>query len=64
MSDRLQEALARNDDDRTTEDWNLIDAAARESIRLRTALKPSVETKAAYIGEFTIPLPDLDDTAF
>ena len=29
--------------------------------RLRAALTPSAETKAAYMGEFTIPLPDRDE---
>ena len=29
--------------------------------RLRAALTPSVETKAAYMGEFTIPWPDHDE---
>lgn len=29
--------------------------------RLRNALTPSAETKAAYIGEFSVPLTDIDE---
>lgn len=29
--------------------------------KLRSALTPSPETKAAYMGEFSVPLPDHDE---
>lgn len=32
-----------------------------ENARLREALTPSAETKAAYMGEFQFNLPDLDE---
>lgn len=32
-----------------------------EIARMRAALTPSAETKAAYMGEFWIPLPDRDE---
>ena len=38
----------------------LLDAQA-ENERLRAALTPSAETKAAYMGEFSVPLPDVDE---
>jgi len=38
----------------------LTDASARVKM-LEAALKPSAETKAAYIGEFRVPWPDIDE---
>lgn len=35
--------------------------AADEIERLRAALTPSVDTKAAYMGEFQFKLPDWDE---
>ena len=35
---------------------------AGEVERLREALTPSAETKAAYMGEFTMPFPCLDES--
>lgn len=35
--------------------------AADEIERLRAALKPSADTKAAYMGEFHVPLSDIDE---
>lgn len=32
-----------------------------ELARLREALTPSAETKAAYIGEFSVSFPDYDE---
>lgn len=37
------------------------DAARAEVERLREALTPSGDTKAAYIGEFSLSLPDYDE---
>lgn len=34
--------------------------AMTEIVRLREALTPSPETKAAYMGEFSVPLPESD----
>lgn len=37
-----------------------IEEQQAEIDRLRAALTPSAETKAAYIGEFSVPFPTLD----
>jgi hypothetical protein len=37
------------------------DALRAENERLKGALTPSAETKAAYMGEFTVRLPEVDD---
>jgi hypothetical protein len=40
---------------------NIIDKVESENKRMREALEPSAETKAAYIGEFSIPVHLTDD---
>lgn len=52
--DKLASAFARFDAARDTEDTATIAA-------LREALAPSGDTKAAYMGEFYVRLPDWDD---
>lgn len=42
-------------------DWNTRAGEGGEAERLREALTPSAETKTAYMGEFAIPVPMLDD---
>jgi hypothetical protein len=32
-----------------------------DATKYQEALTPSAETKAAYIGEFSVPLPDIDN---
>lgn len=52
----MRSALKRADDA-----WNTRALPSQEDAGLREALTPSAETKAAYMGEFRVPLPDRDE---
>jgi chromosome segregation ATPase len=66
-NDRLRGALAelKGQWERMLENYASADAEAEraeaEIDRLREALTPSAETKAAYMSEFSVPFPDVDE---
>ena len=49
----LKAALARIDDDRTVDDWNLIDNAARNSIVLQRRINDLEDFLAGAAKQFT-----------